>query len=379
MQAWLDSLIAGSELLQQVPAGLIYTIGILGACTLVLLFASLLAGEVVWLERRVAGRMQARIGPNRVGPQGLLQFLADGLKLLGKEDIIPATADKAVFLMAPVIVFMGAFAAYCVMPFGYGLVPADMNLGLFLILSITSIEVVGVIMAGWASNSKWSILGAMREVAQMVSYEIPLGIAALSVAILAGTLNLTDITLQQGGGIWNWYVFRGPFGFIGFFAFFIAALASLKRAPFDLPEAESELVAGFHTEYTGFRFAIFFLAEYAGMILFAMLTSVLFLGGWYTGIPGIELDGAGSRWIGFGVLFAKTSFLLFVMIWVRWSLPRFRIDRVMYLCYKVLLPISVLCVVGAAAQVWLGITLAGGTLAAPGEGGFADWLAGGRP
>ena len=169
MQAWLDSLIAGSELLQQVPAGLIYTIGILGACTLVLLFASLLAGEVVWLERRVAGRMQARIGPNRVGPQGLLQFLADGLKLLAKEDIIPATADKAVFLMAPVIVFMGAFAAYCVMPFGYGLVPADMNIGLFLILSITSIEVVGVIMAGWASNSKWSILGAMREVAQMVA------------------------------------------------------------------------------------------------------------------------------------------------------------------------------------------------------------------
>lgn len=378
MQAWLDSLIEGSELLQSLPSGLIYTIGILVACKLVLLFASLLAGEVVWLERRVAGRMQARIGPNRVGPQGLLQFLADGVKLLGKEDIIPKTADKPIFLMAPLIVFMGAFAAFVVIPFGYGLVPADMNIGLFLILSITSVEVVGVIMAGWASNSKWSILGAMREVAQMISYEMPLGLAALVVAIFAGTLNLSDIVMQQEGWITNWYVLRGPFGFVAFFIFFTAALASLKRAPFDLPEAESELVAGFHTEYTGFRFAVFFLAEYSAMILFALLTSVLFLGGWSPGFP-VDLTGPAARWLGFGVIVAKMSFLLFVMIWVRWSLPRFRIDRVMYLCYKVLLPLSVVCIVGAAAQVWLGVSLAGGELANPGMGGFAEWLAGGRP
>jgi NADH-quinone oxidoreductase subunit H len=352
MQQWIDHLVSGSAFLQELPRGFLYTLGIAGACTLALLFSSLLAGEIVWLERRVSGRMQARIGPNRVGFQGLLQFLADGIKLLAKEDIIPKTADRTVFLLAPIVVYMGAFAAFAVIPFGYGLVPADMNIGLFVVLSITSIEVVGVIMAGWASNSKWAILGAMREVAQMISYELPLGISALVIVVLAGTLNLTDIVVQQEGWIWNWYLFRGPFAFASFFIFFTAALASLKRAPFDLPEAESELVAGFHTEYTGFRFAVFFLAEYTAMLLFSMLTAVLFLGGWSPGFP-IDLNGPGARWIGFGVLFAKTTFLLFSMIWIRWSLPRFRIDKVMYLCYKVLLPISVLCAVGIAVQVLL--------------------------
>lgn len=365
MQEWLDQL-AGSGLLAELPRGLVYTMGAVGACTLVLLFASLLAGEVVWLERRVAGRMQARIGPNRVGPAGLLQFLADGLKLLGKEDVIPAEADKPTFVAAPVIVFMGAFAAFAVVPFGYGLVPADMNVGLFLVLALTSIEVPGVIMAGWASNSKWAILGSMREVAQMVSYEMPLGISALVVAILAGTLNLSDIVAQQEGWLWNWYVLRGPFGFVAFFIFFTAALASLKRAPFDLPEAESELVAGFHTEYTGFRFAVFFLAEYSAMILFSMVTAVLFLGGWSPGFP-VDLTGPAGRWIGFAVLFAKTAFLLFTMIWVRWSLPRYRVDKVMYLCYKVLLPFSVACVVGAALQVLVGDAVGGA---------FGRWLMG---
>ena len=367
MQAWLDQLIANNEWLQAIPAGLVYTVGILVACKLCLLFASLVAGEVVWLERRVAGRMQARIGPNRVGPQGLLQFLADGVKLLGKEDVIPTLADKPIFKLAPIIVFMGAFASFAVMPFGYGLVAADMNIAVFLILSITSIEVVGVIMAGWASNSKWATLGAMREVAQMISYEMPLGIAAIGVVGLAGTMNLTDIAIQQEGWLWNWYVFRGPFAFILFFIFFVAALASLKRAPFDLPEAESELVAGFHTEYTGFRFAVFFLAEYAAMILFSMLTAILFLGGWSPGFP-IDLTGPWARWLGFGILFAKTTLLLFVMIWVRWSLPRFRIDKVMYLCYKVLLPWSVICVVGLALQV-----LIAGSL---GDNAFTQWLMG---
>ena len=367
MQQWLDQLIAGSTVLQGLPTGFIYTIGIALACTVVLVFASLLAGETVWLERRVAGRMQARIGPNRVGPQGLLQFIADGLKLLGKEDIIPASADRIVFLLAPIIVFAGAFISFAVLPLGYGLVAADMNAALFVILSITSIEVVGVIMAGWASNSKWAILGAMREVAQMISYELPLGISALSIVLLAGTLNLTDITLQQEGWIWNWNLFRGPFAFIAFFVFFTAAIASLKRAPFDLPEAESELVAGFHTEYTGFRFAIFFLAEYCAMILFSVVAAILFLGGWSPGFP-VDLTSGVGRWIGFGVLFAKTLFLLFAMIWIRWSLPRFRIDKVMYLCYKVLLPWSIICVLGIAIQV-----LIAGSLP---ENGFTTWLMG---
>jgi NADH-quinone oxidoreductase subunit H len=358
MQQWLDQ-ISGSGLLAELPRGLVYALGMMLACTLVLLFVSLLAGEVVWLERRVAGRMQARIGPNRVGFQGLLQFLADGVKLLAKEDIIPAEADRPTFLAAPIIVFMGAFAAFAVIPFGYGLVPADMNVGLFVVLAMSSIEVPGVIMAGWASNSKWAILGSMREVAQMVSYEMPLGLSALAIALLAGTLNLSDIVHQQEGWAWNWYVFRGPFAFAAFFLFFTAALASLKRAPFDLPEAESELVAGFHTEYTGFRFAVFFLAEYSAMMLFSLVTAILFLGGWSPGFP-VDLTGPGARWIGFGVLIAKMTFLLFVMIWVRWSLPRFRIDRVMYLCYKVLLPFSVVCVVGVALQVMTGHALGGG-------------------
>ncbi len=369
MQIWLDELRGSVGWIGDLPAGFVYTIGIVVVCKIILVYASLLAGETVWLERRISGRMQARIGPNRVGPQGLLQFLADGVKLLSKEDIIPKTADKPIFLLAPIIVFVGAFAAFAVIPFGHGLAAADMNVGLFVVLSLTSIEVVGIIMAGWASNSKWAVLGAMREVAQMISYELPLGISALGVVILAGTMNLGDIADQQQGGFWNWYVFRGPFAFASFFIFFTAALAALKRAPFDLPEAESELVAGFHTEYTGFRFAVFFLAEYSAMILFAMLTAVLFLGGWSPGFP-IDFDSGWGRWAGVLVLFLKTIFLLSVMIWIRWSLPRFRIDRVMYLCYKVLLPLSIFCVVGLAVQVLIAIAGIGT------DSAFGAWLGG---
>ncbi len=372
MQTWLDQRIAEQVWLQGIPAGVVYAVAMILACNIILVYASALAGEVVWLERRVSGRMQARIGPNRVGPQGLLQFLADGIKLLAKEDIIPKTADKPIFLAAPVIVFVGAFAAFAVIPFGHGLVAADMDVGLFVVLSLTSIEVIGVIMAGWASNSKWTVLGAMREVAQMISYEMPLAISALVVVLLAGTLNLSAIAEQQQGWIWNWYVFRGPFAFAAFFIFFTAALAGLKRAPFDLPEAESELVAGFHTEYTGFRFAVFFLGEYTAMILFSTLAAVLFLGAWSPGFD-IDLTGPWARWVGVLILFAKTLFLLFVMIWVRWTLPRFRIDRVMYLCYKVLLPLSVVCVVGMAVQVLLAMTVCGGA-----SSGFGTWLMGGR-
>jgi NADH-quinone oxidoreductase subunit H len=370
MREWLDHLIASGGLASELPRGLVYTLGIAAACTVVLLFTSLLAGEIVWLERRVAGRMQARIGPNRVGWQGLLQFLADGVKLLSKEDVIPVEADKPSFVLAPLLVYAGAFAPFAVVPFGYGLVAADMNLGLFVLLALGSVEVVGIIMAGWASNSKWAVLGAMREVAQVVSYEMPLFISALAVVVLGGTMNLTDLVQQQSGGIWNWYVFRGPFLFASFFIFFTAALASLKRAPFDLPEAESELVAGFHTEYTGFRFAVYFLSEYSAMFLFSIVTAVLFLGGWDPGFP-LALESGWLRWVGFLVLFAKTSFLLFVMIWLRWTLPRYRVDKVMYLCYKVLLPFSVVCVVGAALQVLLGSALPAGAL--------QDWVMGRRP
>ena len=353
MKDWIDHLWATSPwLTKEIPIGMGYTTGILLACTVVMLFVSLFAGEIVWMERRIAGRIQARIGPNRVGPQGLLQFLADGVKLLAKEDIIPSGADRIVFLVAPYIVFAGVFVAFAALPFGYGLVAGDSPIGLFFILSISSIEVVGVIMAGWASNSKWSILGTMREVAQVISYEMPLAISALTVVVLAGTLNLSDIVAQQAGWVWKWWVFRSPATFVGFFLFFTASLAALKRAPFDLPEAESELVAGFHTEYTGFRFAIFFLAEYSGMFLFSVLTAVLFFGGWHAGVP-VDMTTGVGRAIGAVVLFLKACAFLSIMIWIRWSLPRYRVDKVMYLCYKVLLPWSVVAVIVAALQVLL--------------------------
>jgi NADH-quinone oxidoreductase subunit H len=357
MRAWLDGIVETTGLAPE----LVHAAGILAAAVMILLPIVGLAGMTVYLERRVAGRMQARIGPNRVGPQGLFQFIADALKLVGKEDVIPDPAAKVAFRLAPLIVFIGAFAPFAVIPFGYGVVAADMNIALFVVLGITSVEVVGIIMAGWASNSKWTMLGSMREVAQMVSYELPLGLAALSVVVLAGTLNLTTIAEQQTGGVWNWYVFRGPFAFVAFFIFATATLAGLKRAPFDLPEAESELVSGFHTEYTGFRFAAFFLGEYTAMILFSLFGTVLFLGGWDPGIP-VALDAGIGRWVGVLVVFTKAFVLIFIMIWLRWSLPRYRIDKVMYLCYKVLLPWSVVCVVGAALQVLIGHSLGCGWL-----------------
>ena len=340
MRDWLDHLTATSGLLQSLPVELLYGGAMLVAAAVLLSVAALMAGEAVWMERRVAGRIQARIGPNRVGPQGLLQFLADALKLIGKEDAVPASAARFPVLVAPIIVFIGAFAPFAVIPFGYAVVAADMNIGVLLILAISSVEVVGIILAGWASNSKWAVLGAMREVAQMVSYEIPLALSALAVVILAGSMTLSTIVDQQSGGIWNWYVFRGPFTFLAFFIFGTAMLAELKRAPFDLPEAESELVAGFFTEYTGFRFATFFLGEYAAMILMGLVASILFLGGWDPGF-GLRLEGTWTRWLGVLVILVKAMGLVFVMMWLRWSLPRLRVDRVMYLCYRVLLPWSI--------------------------------------
>jgi NADH-quinone oxidoreductase subunit H len=338
------------------PAELVYGVAMLVVAAIILTFAAVTAGETVWMERRVAGRIQARIGPNRVGPQGLLQFLADALKLIGKEDAVPSLAARGPFLLAPIIVFIGAFAPFAVIPFGHAIVAADMNIGVLLVLAISSLEVVGIILAGWASNSKWAVLGAMREIAQMISYEIPLAIAALTIVVLGGSMNLTTLVEQQSGGFWNWYILRGPFSFIAFFIFGAAMLAELKRAPFDLPEAESELVAGFFTEYTGFRFAVFFLGEYAAMILMGMLASILFLGGWDPGI-GLTLDGTWTRWLGVLVLLTKAMLLVFVMMWLRWSLPRMRIDRVMYLCYKVLLPWSIVCVLGVAVQMLVGHAL----------------------
>ena len=320
----------------------------------------------IWLERRLSGVMQARIGPNRVGYQGLLQTLADGVKLLGKEGLVPTDADRILFHAAPCIVFLSAFGMYAAIPWGPSWSPGLFAVGVLFMLSIGSIEAIGVIMAGWASNNKWALLGTMRVAAQVVSYEVPLGICALVPVLSAGTMNIQEITLMQAGGIWRWGIFWAlPANIVALVVFFWAALANLKRAPFDLPEAESELVAGFHTEYSGMAFSIFFLAEYAGMFILSALASALWLGGWDTGIPGVDIgekvraaSAAGStawvglwNFIGFNILAAKSMLIVGVMMWLRWTLPRLRVDQVMRICWKFFLPISMGCLVWAAAVV----------------------------
>src|SRR5687767_13174908 len=236
----------------------------------------------IWWERKVAGHMQSRLGPNRVGPIGLLQSLADGIKLILKEDLVPDKADGLLFRLAPYLAFAPAFAAFLALPFGPDLTfEPRLNSGVFWILAILSVEVMGVILAGWASNNKWSVYGAMREACQIVSYEIPLGISIIVGIMAAGTLNMVALSHLQGGGLHTWLIYRNPFAFAAFAVYFVASLASNKRAPFDLPESESELVAGFHTEYSGLRFSFFFFAEYAAMFVVAGIQSALFLGGWH--------------------------------------------------------------------------------------------------
>src|SRR6476661_6468560 len=235
----------------------------------------------IWWERKVAGHMQSRLGPNRVGPIGILQSLADGIKLLLKEDLVPKDADKLLFRLAAYLAFAPAFAAFLALPFGPNLCfEPRLNVGVFWILAILSVEVMGVILAGWASNNKWAVYGAMREACQMVSYEIPLGISIIIGVMTAGTLNVIDLGHLQGGGLHTWLIYKNPFVFLSFFSYFVASLASNKRAPFDLPESESELVAGFHVEYSGLRFSFFFFAEYAAMFVVGGIQAALFLGSW---------------------------------------------------------------------------------------------------
>src|SRR5580658_5641342 len=298
----------------------------------------------IWLERKVSGRIQDRLGPTRVGGRfGWLQSLADGVKLIQKEDLCPKDADPLLFRMAPFMVCIASFAAYILLPFSDGWVSVAADVGLFLLLAFLSLEVFGIILAGYSSGSKWSLFGGMREAAQMVSYEIPLAICALIPIIAVGTLNFDEIGEIQQGWFGNWLVFHDPFTFFAYFMYFTVATASCKRAPFDLAESESELVGGFHTEYSGMRWSFFFLAEYASMFVVSMAAAVLFLGAWHTGLwiddsvlsPVRSLpahDFNGYRYLAnvFGcvVLLSKAAFLVFVQIWLRWTLPRLRIDQV---------------------------------------------------
>ena len=310
----------------------------------------------IWWERKVAGRIQSRMGPMRVGGwHGWAQSLADGIKLIGKEDLVPGGADGLLFRAAPYLALTPAFLAFLCLPFGTYWVFRNIDIALLFILAMLGVEVVGVIMAGWASNNKWSVYGAMREACQMVSYEIPMTTVLLIPIMSAGTLDLVAIGDAQSGGWSSWVVFQNPFTFIAFVTYFIAALASCKRAPFDLPESESELVAGFLTEYSGFRWSVFFFAEYAAMFVVAGLAVTLFLGAWYSPLP-IHWAPQGGGFIRAavrGLLFsgpiwfiAKCIFLVYVQMWIRWTLPRIRIDQVLYSCVQVMFPIALAALVG---------------------------------
>jgi len=305
-------------------------------------------------ERKLIGWMQVRIGPNRVGPMGLLQPIADGLKLLVKEIIVPTGANKFLFILAPVMTIMPAMAAWAVMPFGPELVLADIDAGLLYILAISSLGVYGIIIAGWASNSKYAFLGAMRSAAQMVSYELAMGFALVCVPMAAQSLNLGDIVRMQRGdwGFLNWFWI--PL-FPIFFVYLISGVAETNRAPFDVAEGESEIVAGFHVEYSGMAFAVFFLAEYANMILISTLTSVMFLGGWLSPVPAVFADAIGLPWLAaenFGWLLVKLFVVVSSFLWFRATFPRYRYDQIMRLGWKVFLPLTIgwIVVLGAWMQ-----------------------------
>lgn len=312
-----------------------------------LLFLLTFVVFAVYAERKTAAFIQNRLGPMEVGPKGLLQTVADLLKMLQKEDIRANAVDLFPFLIAPIIIFASIFAGFSVMPINESIGGANVSSGLFFLLAIVSLDVLGILIAGWASHNKYSLFGAMRSVAQIISYEIPLGLSILSVVIVTGTLDLqTTSSLQQGNGLLSWNIFQHPVLLVPFVIYFISTLAESNRTPFDLPESESELVGGYHTEYSGFRWGLFMLSEYGMMLLLSLLGTVLFFGGWNSPIPsfaGIEFyeQTSGMLWGTFW-LFSKTFVLIFSQMWVRWTLPRLRVDQLMSLSWKYLTPIALL-------------------------------------
>ncbi|CAN5233067.1 NADH-quinone oxidoreductase subunit NuoH [soil metagenome] len=347
-----------------------------------LLFLLIFTVFAVYAERKISAFIQDRMGPMEVGYYGLGQTVADLLKLLQKEDIVPAAADRKIFLVAPLIIFTAVFAGFAVLPLTSSIAGSAAEVGVFYLLAIISLDVIGILMAGWGSNSKFSLFGAMRSVAQIISYEIPLGITVLCAVMIAQSLDLQEVSFQQGiwinypaaqaggsateanylfglkalnidvtniGGIFTWNIFRMPLFFLVYLIFFIASLAECNRAPFDLPEAESEIIGGFHTEYSGFRWAFVMLAEYGMMLLVSFLGVILFLGSWNTPLPnigGLELATwtsgtpgtvAGNLWSAFWLI-SKALLIIFVQMWVRWTYPRLRVDQLMTLGWKYLTP-----------------------------------------
>jgi NADH-quinone oxidoreductase subunit H len=341
------------------PLWLAHVLAALFACVVLMAVVMVLVAMFTWMERKVSGRLQDRLGPTRVGGRfGWLQALADGLKLVAKEDIVPAGADALLFRLAPYISFCTSFAVFLAVPFADGWVALRLNVAVFFILAVAGLEVFGVILGGYSSGSKWSLYGAMREAAQVVSYEVPLGLCVVVPVLVAGTMDLVDIGNLQAGWFWNWLLFHDPFTFLTFWVYFTCAVASVNRAPFDLAEAESELVAGFMTEYSGFRWSVFFMAEYGSMLAVSILAAILFFGGWNGPIPITDLLPKGNPVAGFvanllgacNIIF-KGVFGVTVMIWARWTLPRLRIDQVMTTCLKYCVPLAAAMLVGAT--LWM--------------------------
>jgi NADH-quinone oxidoreductase subunit H len=315
-----------------------------------LVFIIVYALVVLYLEMKMAAHIQDRVAYMRTGWHGILQPIADMMKLLQKEDIVPAQADKFLFRLAPFVVFIGTYAAYSVLPFTSIYIGSNINLGVFFLIAVGSLTVVGILMAGWSSNNKWSLFGGLRSAAQMISYEIPTSLAIIIVVVITGSLNLQDVTRFQDGGIYNWILFGGPFQWshkllllpftlTTFIILFISSIAEVNRTPFDLPEAESELVQGFNTEYSGMRFAMFYLSEYANLFTVSAVAVVLFLGGWSS--PFSEIM-TGPIW-GIFWFVAKAFIFVLIQIWVRWTLPRLRVDQLMYVSWKVLTPWLFVC------------------------------------
>ncbi len=355
---WLLSWV-GSSVAHDAWAG--YLIAPLIHIGLILNLVAVSALVFIWLERKISGRIQDRLGPTRVGGKfGWLQTLADGLKLLTKEDLMPEGADGFLFKIAPYVSFAASISAFIAIPFAggeYPFIALHVNAGVFFVLAVLGLEVFGVILAGYSSASKWSLFGAMREAAQVVSYEVPLGMCVVVPVLIAGSMDMVVIGDRQAGWFTNWLVFHDPFTFITFWVYFTCATASVNRAPFDLAEAESELVAGFHTEYSGLRWSFFFMAEYGSMLLVSILASILFLGGWHGPIPvatmlGLTAENGDLAWY-LGQLLGVCNVLfkgvvgVCVMIWIRWTLPRLRIDQVMATCLKYCTPIAAAMFLGA--------------------------------
>ena len=335
-----------------------YVVALVVLAFLMVNYGAIFSGVISWYERRIAGRMQSRIGPNRAGFAGFFVWVCDAVKMILKEDLVPADADAVLFRAAPYFVLTGFALTFVALPFGESIVVANLNVGIFYVTSVSALVVVGILLSGWSSNSKWSLFGGMRAAAQVISYEIPAGVSIFVPIAMAGTLSMQGIIRAQGGFPWEWFVFRNPFALVAFFILFTSQLAEANRTPFDLPEAESELVAGYFTEYSGFRFAIFFMAEWGNIWVLSAVSTTLFLGGWQ--IPGVtaaHIDAlrgsgilpAGAWWfwnaVSMVIFATKTIVLCNVVVWMRWTLPRVRVDQLMSLCWKYLVPAAFACFV----------------------------------